>query len=121
MFRLSALDTVDKGPVRAHSLNNVPSQVRTLWLFRRFQALHEAIFGDFGRFCPILGDFSVSTLPKTAGLTVEQSLLRRLLRSPVLFRSKNPMSCDRMASKSRRLTRALSRAICTVKMLPRRP
>jgi len=31
----------------------------------RFRALYEAIFGDFGRFCSILGDFSVGTLQNT--------------------------------------------------------
>jgi hypothetical protein len=33
-------------------------------MFRRFRALYEAILGDFGRLCTILGDLSVGTLQK---------------------------------------------------------
>jgi len=33
-------------------------------LFRRFRALYEANFGNSWRFCSILGNFSVGTLPK---------------------------------------------------------
>ena len=33
-------------------------------LFRRFAAEYEASFGDFRRFCAILGDFSVGTPSK---------------------------------------------------------
>ena len=35
-------------------------------IVRKFRALYEAIFGDLGRFCSILGDFSVGKLPKHA-------------------------------------------------------
>mmetsp|Transcript_5293 Transcript_5293/g.22436 ORF Transcript_5293/g.22436 Transcript_5293/m.22436 type:complete len:470 (-) Transcript_5293:366-1775(-) len=53
--------------------------------------------------------------------TVEQSLFRRDDKSPVLCVSKNPPSCVSKLSKSFERTRALSRAICTVKMDPRTP
>mmetsp|Transcript_14135 Transcript_14135/g.59555 ORF Transcript_14135/g.59555 Transcript_14135/m.59555 type:complete len:469 (+) Transcript_14135:1197-2603(+) len=53
--------------------------------------------------------------------TVEQSLFRRDDKSPVLCVSKNPPSCVSKLSKSFERTRALSRAICTVKMDPRAP
>jgi hypothetical protein len=56
--------------VRVGSLNNVPSQVVVYivlyapQLSPRFQPLDGGMFGDFGRFGSILGDFSVGTLPK---------------------------------------------------------
>ena len=57
----------------------------------------------------------------SALLTVLQSLFSLDDRSPVLFLSKKPTSCDRMVSNSRLLSRLFKRAICTVNMLPRRP
>ena len=45
--------------VQVHSLDNVPSQVRTLIVPEVLGSVRD----DFGRFCSILSDFSVDTLP----------------------------------------------------------
>ena len=49
--------------MRVHSFNNVPSQVRTL-VAADVPGLVRGDFGDFRRFCSILGEFNVGTIPK---------------------------------------------------------
>jgi len=46
--------------IRVHSLNNIPSHIRILVV----QEDLSSVRGNFRRFCSILGDFSVDTLPK---------------------------------------------------------
>ena len=63
--------------LRVHSLNNIPSQVRTLV----FSKVPGSVRGDFGRFCSILGDFTGGTLPnhtKFPGSWVGKNMIYRV-------------------------------------------
>jgi hypothetical protein len=52
--------------IQEHSVNNVPSQVRTLIVLE----VPSSVDAIFGRFCSFLGDFSVCMLPEHTQFTV---------------------------------------------------